>query len=275
MSRSAPIGIFDSGLGGLSILKALKNHLPHESFVYLGDTARVPYGTKSPNAIVRYSLNNAKFLCDHSNIKLLIIACHTASAYALNDLQKALNIPVIGMIEPTTKALSKNHSADCHVGILSTAATARSNAYATALKSASFSGSVTSIACPLFVTAAEEGITDGPLAEQIADHYLRPQAAKFDSIILGCTHFPLLKQMLTRLYPQIQHWYDAGEECAIEAKNLLTQKNLLQTSNKYAQTTFWFTDTPTCFKEVSERFLGYEMDTDSFQIIDLDHTEST
>ncbi|MBI4510196.1 MAG: glutamate racemase [Deltaproteobacteria bacterium] len=193
----APIGVFDSGVGGLTVVRALRAQLPGEEVFYLGDTARVPYGSKSPETVARYSLACARFLLKY-RVKLLMVACNTASAHALPVLRNAFEVPVLGAVEPGARAAAGVTQAG-HVGVIGTLGTIRSRAYEEALKRLNPSISVTGQACPLLVPLAEEGWTDDEITLAVARRYLRELAAKdpaIDTLVLGCTHYPLLSSML-------------------------------------------------------------------------------
>ena len=191
------IGIFDSGVGGLTVLGALRDRLPAEDFVYLGDTARLPYGTKSAATVQRYAINSAAHLANHG-IKLLVVACNTASSYALDELIARSQVPVIGVVEPGARAAAAT-GAD-RIGVIGTEGTVRSDAYQTALARLAPSVDVDAVACPLLVPLAEEGWVDHPVTDEVARHYLAPLLTwGAETIILGCTHYPLLRPSLQRV----------------------------------------------------------------------------
>lgn len=191
------IGIFDSGVGGLTVLGALRDRLPAEDFVYLGDTARLPYGTKSAATVQRYAINSAAHLADHG-IKLLVVACNTASSYALDELIARSRVPVIGVVEPGARAAAAT-GAD-RIGVIGTEGTVRSDAYQTALARLAPSVDVDAVACPLLVPLAEEGWGDHPVTDEVARHYLAPLLDwGAETVILGCTHYPLLRPSLQRV----------------------------------------------------------------------------
>jgi len=194
MSDRRPIGIFDSGIGGLTVLEALRGRLPRERFVYLGDTARLPYGTKSPETVARYALRASRFLAGH-DIKLLVVACNTASATALPALEAALPLPVVGVVAPGARAALRRTRG--RVGVIGTESTVASGAYHRALRAGRPDVEVVAAACPLFVPLAEEGWFDHPVTREVAAIYLAPLAApRIDTLILGCTHYPLLRDAI-------------------------------------------------------------------------------
>lgn len=199
-TKRRPIGVFDSGVGGLTVVRALRAALPGEDIVYLGDTARLPYGSKSPATVERYSLLCQQFLLD-KGVKLVLIACNTASANALPALTAASSVPVIGAVEPgASSALAATRNG--HIGVIGTLATIRSGAYATAIHHGDASATLTALACPLLVPLAEEGWTDDDVAMLVARRYLGQmfeQDPAIDTLVLGCTHYPLLKGVLARV----------------------------------------------------------------------------
>lgn len=191
------IGIFDSGVGGLTVLGALRERLPAEDFVYLGDTARLPYGTKSATTVQRYAVNAATHLAAHG-IDLLVIACNTASSYALDAVVEASSVPVIGVVEPGVRAAAATGAR--RIGVIGTEGTIRSGAYQTGLRTLDPTIEVEAVACPLFVPLAEEGWGDHPVTDEVARHYLTPLIEwGAETLILGCTHYPLLRPSLQRV----------------------------------------------------------------------------
>src|SRR5688572_27764858 len=209
----APIGIFDSGIGGLTVARAIYERLPGESTIYFGDTARVPYGPKSPDTVRRYSLEILRWLLDQG-VKAVVIACNTSTAHALDALQAESPVPVIGVIEPGARAAAAA-SRGGPVGVIGTAGTIASNAYAKAIRRARPNARVEQRACPLFVPLVEEGWFEHPAAELIAREYLGPlHDAGVDALVLGCTHYPLLKPLLQRVMGAGVRLIDSGEETA-------------------------------------------------------------
>ncbi len=211
LTKRHPIGVFDSGVGGLTVVRALRSELPGEDIVYLGDTARLPYGSKSPATVERYSLLCQQFLLDRG-VKLVLIACNTASANALPALVAASSVPVIGAVDPgASSALAATRNG--HIGVIGTLATVRSGAYATAIQRGNSEARMTALACPLLVPLAEEGWTDDEVAMLVARRYLVQlfdKDALIDTLVLGCTHYPLLKTVLTLVATEL-----AGREVAI------------------------------------------------------------
>lgn len=236
--RQQPIGVFDSGVGGLTVLAELMALLPQESFVYLGDTARLPYGTKSPATVARYALSASRFLLERG-IKLLVVACNTASAAALPALRAALPLPVVGVVEPAAREAAQR--ARHRVGILGTESTVASGAYQQALAALRPQLSVHAVACPLFVPLAEEGWFDHPVSRQVAEIYLQPlREAGVDTVVLGCTHYPLLARPIAgALGPEVQ-LVDCGRAVAQEVAALLLREGLA--SPGPARVELWVTD---------------------------------
>jgi glutamate racemase len=267
-----PIGIFDSGVGGLTVYRALHEHLPNEHFVYLGDTARVPYGTKSLATVERYAVENAQFLAAHG-IKLLVVACNTASALALPAIRKALNIDVVGVIGPGARAAvagdTDNVQAGClrsrRIGVIATESTVQSGAYTQAIAKADPSATVIERACPLFVPLAEEGWADEDVARAVAETYLKDLRSSIDTLVLGCTHYPILKSVIQQAVGAQVELIDSGEATAVEVKSLLKEKGLAGSSSGTGALErqlcddldhFYVTDAAERFARVAERFLG-------------------
>ncbi len=257
--NTRPIGVFDSGIGGLTVLKEILNELPLESTAYLGDTARVPYGIRSPETVMRYSFENTRFLSS-KGIKMLVVACNTVSAVSLDAIKKSLGIPVIGVIEPGAKA-AVNATKNKRVGVIGTSATIRSSSYTKAIQAGDPSVEVFALPCPLFVPLVEEGWTDGPIVEMTAERYLRSVREKdVDTLVLGCTHYPLLKNVLSMVMGSDVRLIDSAIETAGEIKKTLADMSLLNTSAGSASQEFYVTDSPDKFTEIGERFLGRKID---------------
>lgn len=256
--KENPIGIFDSGLGGLTVLKEIARLLPYESTVYLGDTARVPYGNKSKDTIVRYSFENARFLLRH-HIKLLVIACNTASAFALEEIRSALPIPVIGVIEPGAKAATAATRTG-RVGIIGTEGTIKSGAYCSAIKALAPDVKTFTQACPMFVPLAEEGWTDNSIAIDTAAMYLAP-LKKFgiDTLVLGCTHYPLLKRTIAKVMGPGVKLIDSAEAAAQEVRRTLAENGIANGQNTAPSRRFYVTDSPERFIKVGKTFFGEEL----------------
>jgi len=217
------IGVFDSGVGGLTVLKAIRDLLPEEELVYFGDTARVPYGTKSPKTIVKYSLENARLLSSF-NLKMLVVACNTSSAHALEVLKKEFPIPVVGVVEPGAK-LAVSSSKKKQVGVIGTEATVKSNAYKRAILSLDSSCEVYQKACPLLVPLIEEGWLDDPITAQVLKRYLSHfEELGIDTLVLGCTHYPLVKGLIGKLYPQFK-LIDSAQAVALTVKEVLGSRS--------------------------------------------------
>jgi glutamate racemase len=258
--QNLPIGIFDSGVGGLTVYRALHNRLPNEHFVYLGDTARVPYGTKSLATVERYALENSVFLAARG-IKLLVVACNTASALALPKIRERIGIDVVGVIGPGARKAAK--IAD-RIGVIATEATVSSNAYRDSIKLARNEAEVIQVACPLFVPLAEEGWTNEPETHSIAKRYLQ-QIIDFEpqALVLGCTHYPILSDVIQQTVGQNVKLIDSGEACADEIADLLIEKNLANPTIIEGKRNlcddldhFYVTDAAYRFGKVAERFLG-------------------
>lgn len=268
---SFPIGIFDSGVGGLTVYRALHEHLPNERFVYLGDTARVPYGTKSLRTVERYAVENAQFLAAHG-IKLLVVACNTASALALPAIRQALNIDVVGVIGPGARAAvcrqdvcAPGIRSQRRIGVIATESTVHSGAYTQAIQKADPDATVIERACPLFVPLAEEGWADEDVARTIAQTYLQDLRSKIDTLVLGCTHYPILRNVIQETVGDPVELIDSGEATAREVKSLLKEKDLARLSAGTGALDrqlcddldhFYVTDAAERFGRVAERFLG-------------------
>ncbi|HTK27675.1 MAG TPA: glutamate racemase [Pyrinomonadaceae bacterium] len=260
-----PIGIFDSGVGGLTVYRALHDRLPNERFIYLGDTARVPYGTKSLATVERYAIENSQFLAS-LGIKALVVACNTASALALPAIRKAVGLDVVGVIGPGGRKavhLTKDHDRP-KIGVIATEATVASNAYVEAIRRASATAEVFQSACPLFVPLAEEGWTAETETFSIANKYLgQINAFAPDALVLGCTHYPILSQVIQQTVGENVKLIDSGEATAEEVETLLINKGLSNRDNVAGTRElcddldhFYVTDAAERFARVAERFLG-------------------
>ncbi len=254
--NNSPIGIFDSGLGGLTVLKEIIRQLPNESTVYLGDTARVPYGTKSRETVIRYSLENSRFLMSQG-VKLIIAACNTASAYALCVLQESLNIPVIGVIEPGAAAALEASSGGA-IGVIGTEGTMTSHAYKEVIKGLNREARVFEKACPLFVPLVEEGFLREEATRLIAESYLSAfKDETIDTLVLGCTHYPLLKEVISSVMGAGVSLIDSAEATAARVKALLESEGL-KSNNAVLEKKhqFFVTDSPPRFRAVGRIFFG-------------------
>ena len=264
MDRNLPIGIFDSGVGGLTVYKALHERLPNERFVYLGDTARVPYGTKSLATVERYAVENSKFLEAHG-IKLLVVACNTASALALPAIRKAIKVPVIGVIEPGSRA-AVEIARGGNIGVIATEATVQSHAYAKAIASMGATGCVIERACPLFVSLAEEGWADSDVTRIVAREYLSDlNNTNLVALVLGCTHYPILRDVISDTVGTAVKLIDSGAATARDVESLLESSDLTHENalGLYQERElcddldhFYVTDAAERFAKVAERFLG-------------------
>lgn len=271
MDRDAPIGVFDSGLGGLTVARAIASILPNERLVYLGDTARVPYGSRSAQTVIRYARGCARHLSKH-DIKLLVVACNTVSAVALPMLSVELDVPVLGVIEPGARA-GVRASVSGRVGVLATAGTVASGAYPRAITSADSRADVHQQAAPLLVPLVEEGWLDGEVPTLAARRYLEPLVALgVDALVLGCTHYPLLAPILreeaARLAGRPIAVVDSAQATAAELAALLEDRDLVRPSGPGALSLL-VTDLPGRFAEVAARFLGRDVDALDVTAIDL------
>lgn len=257
-----PLGVFDSGIGGLTVVHALRRLLPGENIVYLGDTARVPYGTKSHGTIERYTLQ-AGALLQRYDPKLLIIACNTASAHGLRALQAASPVPVVGVIEPGAEAASKAEGA---VGIIGTIATVQSGAYETAILGRVPGKAVHSAACPLLVGLAEEGWLDDPITVEVCRRYLAVLPEEVRTVVLGCTHYPVLKASLEQARPGTR-WIDSGEVTARTVGSLLGASLGVHGEGPRGSLRILLTDAGSRLQEVGGRFL--EEPLESLEVVDL------
>ena len=253
-SNRRPIGIFDSGIGGLTVLKEIRREMPHEDVVYFGDTARVPYGTKSKETITRFSIDNVGFLKSF-DVKIVVVACNTASSLSLDALHKQFpETPVVGVIEPGAGAAVRA-TRQGRIGVIGTKATISSGAYEARLKSLDPSIKVYSQACPLFVPFVEEGWLDGEVVMKVARTYLEPlKAFGIDTLILGCTHYPLLTAAIRKVFGDGVALVNSAEETARQVKTLLTPAN--DRRHGEPDLRFYVSDEPEPFRALGERFLG-------------------
>jgi glutamate racemase len=249
------IGIFDSGIGGLTVLKEIVRKLPDENIIYLGDTARVPYGIRSAETVTRYSFENTNFLLSQE-IKMLVVACNTATAVSLEAVKKEYPLPVIGVLEPGARA-AVAATKTRKIGIIGTEATINSGAYERAIKRLAPDIEVTSIACPLFVPLAEEGWTDNDVAELVAEKYLASfRKSGIDMLVLGCTHYPLLKAVISKAIGTGITLVDSATETAKEVADVLEKLKWRGSGNSEGFRKFYVTDTPARFEMIGKRFLS-------------------
>ena len=264
MDRNLPIGIFDSGVGGLTVYRALHERLPNERFVYLGDTARVPYGTKSLATVERYAVENSRFLQAHG-IKLLVVACNTASALALPAIRRAVKVPVMGVIEPGSRAAVELADGG-KIGVIATEATVQSHAYAQAIAAMGSDVEVIERACPLFVSLAEEGWATSDVARTVAQDYLSDfKKTPIAALVLGCTHYPILRDIISETVGANVELIDSGAATARDIETLLENSSLTHDEplGLYQERSlcddldhFYVTDAAERFAKVAERFLG-------------------
>jgi glutamate racemase len=262
-NRNAPIGVFDSGIGGLTVVRAMLEQLPDEQLIYFGDTARVPYGPKSPETVRRYSLQIAEWLVQQE-VKAIVIACNTATAHALDLLRDTMSIPVVGVVDPGARAaIQRTH--DKRIGVIGTAGTIASGAYDRAIHRLAPDATVHAMACPLFVPLVEEGWTDHQATRLIAAEYLEPmQAAGVDTLVLGCTHYPLLAPVIAHVMGRDVTLIDSAEETARETGRILRDQRLEASGNRMPVHRFVASDAPERVLTMGRRFLG-----DTIRAVDL------
>ncbi len=260
MNRYKPIGIFDSGVGGLTVVREVLNLLPEEDIVYLGDTARVPYGIRSPETVTRYAIENTEFLLS-LGIKALVVACNTVSAIGLEELQKRVDIPVLGVLKPGARAAAAR-TRNRRVGVIGTETTILSSSYQRAINEIDPEIKVYGLACPLFVPLVEEGWTDGEVVKAIVSRYLEGLRHRdIDTLVLGCTHYPLLKGPIAEVCGEGVTLIDSAVETAATLKDVLLTEGLLRDDeNSLSKRLFFVTDAPERFRRIGERFLGERID---------------
>lgn len=276
-AAGAPIGVFDSGVGGLTVLKALAAALPGERFVYLGDTARLPYGTKSPETVARYSAQAAQALAAHG-IKCLVVACNTASAAGLPAIRATLaDLPVIGVIEPGAAAACAVSAAGC-IAVLATEGTVRGGAYQAAIRRRRADARIIALPAPLFVALAEEGLVSGPIADSVARHYLEPlfeggaaHAGAPDTLVLGCTHFPVLAAAIRQVVGERIHVVDSAQTTAASVRAELEKAGLAAplVRQDRERIRLLATDGPERFARVGSLFLARPILPEEVELIDL------
>jgi glutamate racemase len=268
VSSQSPIGVFDSGLGGLSVLKELALAMPEENFIYLGDIARLPYGTKSQSVVSKYSLSCANFLV-RQGVKALVVACNTASALALPQLQKTLKIPVMGVIEPGVKAALRlsGHTQENQILVLATEGTVKSEAYLKEFKLQGFQETIKQIPCPLLVPLAEEGWFNHSITQEVIETYLSPFGKTHRGIfLLGCTHYPLLEKSFKKVLGEKAFITHGAQVLSQELKDLLAKGNLLNKSRQPRNLTFYSTDHIRSSLPILNALFDREI---SFSVVDL------
>lgn len=248
-----PIGVFDSGIGGLTVYQALKKKMPDEQVIYLGDTAHLPYGSKSAQTIIKYSEKNAMFLMT-KGVKMIVIACNSSSSYAIPHLRENLDIPVIGVIEPGAAAAVRGNA--CKIGVIGTTATIQSGVYEKTIRGLKPDLEIISRDCPLFVPLVEEGWLDHPVTRMVVEEYLLPLKTEgIEKLVLGCTHYPVLKRVLGKVIGSGIQLIDSGETAAEKVFQILCGKDWLREPGDRGEDEFYVTDFPERFKKIGEIFL--------------------
>lgn len=260
--KTAPIGVFDSGVGGLTVAREIMRNLPKEDIVYFGDTARVPYGSKSKDNIIRYSRQIINFL-KTKDVKAIVIACNTASALALEEMKKEFDLPIIGVVEPGARAaltVSKTRK----IGVIGTEATVRSSMYEKIIQGANPEAEVIAKACPLFVPLVEEGFKKHPVTEQIIDYYLSSlKESEIDALILGCTHYPLLRSKIREYVGEKIELINPAYETAMDLKQLLKELDMENPDieGDHGSYSFYVSDAADKFKQFANSILPYDIET--------------
>lgn len=250
-----PIGIFDSGFGGLTVMRAVRELLPDENILYLGDAARLPYGNKSRETILRYTQESCQFLAGQK-VKLIIIACHTASAQALSEVAGRFSLPIVGMVEPSLPELKKSAEKG-KIAIIGTQGTISSKIYQNTIQTEVPKAEITALACPLFVPLVEEGLMDSPITKESIKHYLQEiKQDKVKTVLLACTHYPLLTPLIQSYLGPECSLIDPAIHCAKHVNYLMQSQGLMNTSSQKGVSVFYTTDDPEKFKHFGEKFLG-------------------
>lgn len=261
MDTNAPIGVFDSGVGGLTVAREIMRQIPNERIVYFGDTARVPYGSKSKDIITKYSRQIIRFLLTE-NVKAIVIACNTASAFALDTMQKEFDIPIIGVLKPGAKVAAKT-TVNGRIGLIGTEGTIHSGMYAQFIKSIKPDVEVIGKPCPLFVPLVEEGMLHDTITDQVAERYLSTLKDKnIDTLIMGCTHYPLLRSTIRRVMGESVNLVNPAYETAIELKKLLENKNLANVCDVDSPSSmyrFYVSDAADKFKAFANSILPFDI----------------
>jgi len=250
-----PIGVFDSGVGGLTVVKELIQQLPNEDILYFGDTARVPYGIKSKETIIRFSIENILFLLKHE-VKLICVACNTASSLALPSIRTHFKVPIVGVISPGVRE-AVYASQNKRIGVIGTHGTIKSKVYEMEIHQLDPAIKVTALACPLFVPFVEEGFLDGEVVRKMAQEYLRPlKEAKVDTLILGCTHYPLLRPVIQKVVGDGVRIINSAKQVAVEVKEILSAQGQLESRSHTGKQRFFVSDNPEWFTGLAKTFLG-------------------
>lgn len=260
--NSAPIGVFDSGVGGLTVAREIMRHLPNEDIVYFGDTARVPYGSKSKDNIIRYSRQIIHFL-QMKGVKVIVIACNTASALALDVVKDEFDLPIIGVVEPGARAALRVTRTK-KIGVIGTEATVRSGMYEKIIKGIEPDVSVIAKACPLFVPLVEEGFKKHHVTDEIIDYYLASvKASDIDALILGCTHYPLLRSKILEYVGEKIQLVNPAYETAMDLKQLLKEHNMENPgrNGEHGSYSFYVSDAADKFKQFANSILPYDIET--------------
>ena len=266
-NRQAPIGVFDSGVGGLTVAREIMRNLPSERIVYFGDTARVPYGSKSKEIVLKFSRQIVRFL-QLQDVKAIVVACNTASALALEEIKKEIDIPIIGVVEPGAKvaaSVTKNKK----IGLIGTKGTVHSKLYPEIIHSYDKEIQVFGQPCPLFVPLVEEGFAKHKITEEVIDIYLSDmRKSEIDTLILGCTHYPLLRSRIMAYFGESVHIVNPAYETAMDLKQILEEQKIANTSGEPAAYDFYVSDAAEKFKKFANSILPY--DVDKTQAIDIE-----
>lgn len=250
-----PIGVFDSGVGGLTVAKELVRQLPYEDIIYFGDTARVPYGIKSRETVIRFSIENILFLLKH-DVKLICVACNTVSSVALPEIKRHFKVPLVGVITPGARE-AVYATQNKRIGVIGTKGTVKSRTYEDEIRQLDPTVRVVAVACPLFVPFVEEGWLAGDVVLRVTGKYLKPlKDTRVDTVILGCTHYPLLKPVIKEVMGRGVTLIDSAKQVGIEVKKILTLEGLLNKSGRRGKHQFYVSDNPEWFSDLAERFLG-------------------
>ncbi len=255
-----PVGVFDSGVGGLTVAREIMRHLPDENIIYFGDTARVPYGSKSRDNIVRFSRQIIRFL-KTKGVKAIVIACNTASALALETVKREFDLPIIGVIEPGARAAVRE-TENKKIGVIGTEGTVRSRTYTRVVHGLMRDAEVVGKSCPLFVPLVEEGFAKHSITEEVIEFYLSDmKASDIDTLILGCTHYPLLRSKIINYFGERVHIVNPAYETAMDLKAVLEEKGLGNDSGNLAKYEFYVSDAAEKFKEFANSILPYNVET--------------